>query len=124
MKEIEKRMNQGYEVQLYYSKNDPNYGYSARSYINAIDENNQSVRVAFIHFNDSQIEFDGGYIIADSENMCLYLQDLYGGVVCGIFHIDTCETFAFFNHIFKFNRFVVEITKRKSVHADTFARVN
>ena len=26
MKEIEKRMNQGYEVQLYYSKNDPNYG--------------------------------------------------------------------------------------------------
>lgn len=26
MKEIEKRMNQGYEVQLYYPKNDPNYG--------------------------------------------------------------------------------------------------
>lgn len=60
-------------------KNDPNYGYSARSFINAIDENNQSVRVAFIRFNNSQIEFDGGYIIADSEKMCLYLQNLYGG---------------------------------------------
>ena len=26
MKEIEKRMNQGYEIQLYYPKNNPNYG--------------------------------------------------------------------------------------------------
>lgn len=26
MKEITKRMNKGYEIQLYYPKNDPNYG--------------------------------------------------------------------------------------------------
>lgn len=26
MKNLEKRMNQGYEIQLYYPKNDPNYG--------------------------------------------------------------------------------------------------